>query len=439
MDLSRQLDAALADRPENRVLIGYSGGLDSHVLLHALANSPIAWERGLSAIHVDHGLHPDSRRWAEHCRKVCAALDVPLHVAQVRVVAEGDGPEAAARNARWRAYREHAGDDDILALAQHRDDQAETLLLRLLRGAGPTGLAAMRPWSERDDGLRVWRPWLSTPRDTLCRYAEHHALIWLDDPSNSNTDLDRNHLRHDVLPLMRQRWPRIDTVLAQAADLMADARALEHDVAIRLLAHAATLRSDVLALPPLQAAPRPQRWAALRLWLSRHGIVDTGPARLERIDRELIAASVDADPRLVVGKKVLRRYRQHAYLLAADADQPLTYRLDWDGLTPLRLPDGSTLRLDPAPTSALALTVASRRGGERLRAHDNGPRRELRLLFQELAVPTWQRARWPVLWLDGEVVAFADLVLAGDFAGRLRALGSTLRFDPADAGTGDAR
>lgn len=439
MDLTRRLDTALAGLPEGGVLVGYSGGLDSHVLLHALAHSPVARARGLRAVHVDHGLHPDSPRWAEHCRAVCAVLDVLLHVAHVQVIPDGDGPEAAARRARWRAYREHAAHDDIIALAQHRDDQAETVLLRLLRGAGPAGLAAMRPWSERDDGLRVWRPLLSTPRDTLRRYADRHGLSWLDDPSNASLDFDRNHLRLEALPLLRRRWPRIDAVLAQAADLMADARALEHDVAARLLAQAATLRGDMLALPPLQAASRPQRWAALRLWLSRHGIVDTGATRLARIDRELIDAAIDADPRLVLGEKVLRRYRRHVYLLAAEADQPLAYRFDWDGLAPLSLPDGSSLRLDPAPSAPLALTVASRRGGERLRVRDNGPRRELRLLFQELAVPTWQRTRWPLLWLGEETVAFADLALAGDFARRLDALGSTLRFDPADAGTGPSR
>lgn len=431
MTLPLQLDTALAVLPQGTLLAGFSGGLDSLALLHALALLPAARARGLRAIHVDHGLHADSRHWAEHCRQRCMALDVPLHVARVQVTDAGDGPEAAARRARWQAFRAQAGDDDILVLAQHRDDQAETVLLRLLRGAGPSGLSAMRSWSERRDGLRVWRPLLATPRAELHSHAQQHDLHWLDDPSNASADYDRNHLRLQVLPLLRQRWPRLDATLAQTAQRMADAQALEHDAAARLLAQATTLCDDMLALSPLQAATRPQRWAALRAWLTRHGITDIGAARLAQIDREVIAAAVDADPRLPLADHVLRRYRRHLYVLPADADRPLDYRCDWDGLAPLSLPDGSLLQLDPAPSSALALTVGSRRGGERLRVHDAGPRRDLRLLFQELGVPTWQRRRWPLIVQDGEVVAFADLVLAEGFARQLAALNCQLRFTPA--------
>src|SRR5690606_32810797 len=147
--------------------------------------------------------------------------------------------------------------------------------------------------------------------------------------------------------------------------------------------------ANILLLPPLQAATRAQRWAALRLWLRTHGVSDAGAARLSRIERELIDAGIDADPCLPLGGRVLRRHRQTLHLLAAGADQPLRYRLEWDGLAPLTLPDGSVLALDPPPPQALALLVASRQGGERLRVHSPGPRRELRLLFQELGVPTW--------------------------------------------------
>lgn len=431
MNLHRDIERALADLPAGPLRVGFSGGMDSTVLLHALAALPEARARGLRAIHVDHGLHPGSSQWAEHCAAICAGLDIPLTVQRVQVTVEGDGPEGAARRARWQAFSEHADPDDIIVLAHHRDDQAETVLLRLLRGAGPTGLAAMRAWSERDDGLRVWRPLLGTSRAALERHARHAAMTWLDDPGNAVGEYDRNHLRLDILPALRQRWPQVDAVLAQAAERMADAQALELDVASRWLARAATLRDDVLALMPLREAPRPQRWATLRLWLHRLGVPDTGAARLAQIDREVIGAAKDADPRLPLGDRVLRRFHGELHLLDADADSPLQYRFDWDGSQVLTLPDGARLTLDPAPAQALALTVASRSGGERLRVHEQGPRRELRLLFKELGVPTWERARWPVIWQDGEAVAFADVVLAAAFARRLEALGSTLRFIPA--------
>jgi len=428
-----QLDAELERLPAGPLLVGFSGGLDSSVLLHALAHSPVARARGLRAIHVDHGLHRDSAHWATHCQAVCTQLGVPLQVVRVEVVPRGEGPEGAARNARWQAFRVHAGAAHILVLAHHRDDQAETVLLRLLRGAGPTGLSAMRPWCVREDGLRVWRPLLALPRECLRDYARQHALDWLDDPGNELPDYDRNLLRLEVMPRLRRRWPQLDATLAQVAGRMADAVELEHEAARRLLARAATPCANILLLPPLQAATRAQRWAALRLWLRTHGVSDAGAARLSRIERELIDAGIDADPCLPLGGRVLRRHRQTLHLLAAGADQPLRYRLEWDGLAPLTLPDGSVLALDPPPPQALALLVASRQGGERLRVHSPGPRRELRLLFQELGVPTWLRQRWPVLWQDGEPVAFADLVVAARFRRRLQALGCSLRFTPVDA------
>jgi tRNA(Ile)-lysidine synthase len=433
MDILRDIAHALAGLPAGRLLVGFSGGMDSTVLLHALAALPEARARDLRAIHVDHGLQPDSRRWAEHCAGVCAGLGIPILVQRVQVTVEGEGPEGAARRARWQAFREQAGHDDIIVLAHHRDDQAETVLLRLLRGAGPTGLAAMRMWSERDDGLRVWRPLLATPRAGLERHARHAGLAWLDDPGNATGEYDRNHLRHDILPALRPRWPQVDAVLAQAAERMADAQALELAVAGQWLARATTLRPEVLALAPLSDAPRPQRWATLRLWLQRLGVPDTGAARLAQIDREVIGAAIDADPRLLLGTHVLRRFQGHLHLLQAGADSPLEYRIDWDGRGVLALPDGSRLALDPPPVQPLPLRVSSRRGGERLRVHEQGPRRELRLLFQELRVPTWERARWPVIWQAGEAVAFADVVLAGAFARQLEAQGMSLRFTPAGA------
>lgn len=425
---SQRIDASLAKLPAGALVVGFSGGSDSTVLLHLLAHAPAARARGLRALHVDHGLHADSARWAAHCRAVCAKLGVTLAVATVRVDAAGDGPEAAARRARWQAYAEQVGDAEILVLAHHRDDQAETVLLRLLRGAGARGLSAMRPFARRR-GLRVWRPLLATPRAALRDYAAAHGLQWLEDPANVEFRYDRSYLRTEVMPRLRVRWPQADRAIAQTAERMADARMLERDAGAVLLAQAATIEARRLAWPPLAAAKRSLRWATLRLWLRRAGLGDVGAARLARIDAELIGAGVDADPRLVIGGKALRRYREHLYLLDADADAALDYRIDWNGRAPLALPDGiGTLAIEPATAVDLPLVVASRRGGERLRLHPGGPSRELKHLLQEQGVPPWLRARWPVLWLDGEPAGFADLLLDVRLRARLDALGARLRF-----------
>ena len=192
----------------SHVWVAFSGGLDSTVLLHRLAHDAVIRRQGLSAVHVHHGLQAEADAWAAHCATVCHALDVPLRTVRVQVDRErGEGLEAAARHARHAAFAATMGHGDVLAIAHHRDDQAETFLLRALRASGPDGLAAMRPWRAFGPGW-LWRPLLETPRDDVHAYARAHALTWIEDPSNARTDLDRNFLRHDVLPLLEGRWPQ---------------------------------------------------------------------------------------------------------------------------------------------------------------------------------------------------------------------------------------
>ncbi|MCC7248835.1 MAG: tRNA lysidine(34) synthetase TilS, partial [Lysobacter sp.] len=225
----RQANAPLTWRPRPAiaasapVVVGFSGGLDSTVLLHRLAADPAMRAHGLRAVHIDHGLHPDATRWAEHARTVCAALGIECRTITVAVPREsGLGPEASARRARRAAFAEALAAGEVLALAQHRDDQAETFLLRALRASGPDGLAAMRPWRAFASGW-MWRPLLDVPRSDLLAYAEREGLQWIEDPSNRDESIDRNWLRHRVLPLLRERWPQADVALARAAALSAEA------------------------------------------------------------------------------------------------------------------------------------------------------------------------------------------------------------------------
>ncbi len=411
--LPANVDALADHRPDARLVVAFSGGLDSTVLLHWLASQPTVRERGLRAVHIDHQLQADSAHWAAHCRQQCTALGIALEVIPVEVNHDGSGPEAAARRARWRAFEQGIdADSEVLALAHHQDDQAETLLLRLFRGAGPAGLAAMHRWSVRRSGLRIWRPLLDLPRQTLSNWAREQRLTWIEDPSNQSQQFDRNHLRHAVMPGLRERWPNLDRSLDHVARRQADAFALERLAAEQLLAQAATGDRHRLQLAPLRAAPRQARWAALRHWLSAHGARDLGGNRLQRIDDELIGAGADATPRIELGRCLLRRHRDLLYVLPTGSDGALSYRLAWDGLAPLRLPeDVGTLSIEPTPGQPLALTVASRRRGESLRLRVGGPRRKLKHLLQESAVEPWLRDRWPVLWLDDEPAGFADVLI----------------------------
>ncbi len=434
-NLSARLQEGLPETGTGLV-VGFSGGLDSTVLLHALSRIESARRRGLRALHVDHGLHAESAAWAQHCRRICEQFAVPVAVARVQVHADGSGPEAAARRARWQAFATTAAANEILVLAQHRDDQAETVLLRLLRGAGPAGLAAMQPWSEHADGLRVWRPLLALARSELSAYAHQHALRWIEDPSNADAGHERNWLRHQLLPQLRQRWPQADASLAQVAQRQSEALALERECGRRLLARAATPDSRVLDIPTLMTAERPRRNAALRLWL--HGLIGTSPGagRLQRIEHELLLARADAEARIELPPMpdgpalVLRRHQDELHALAPESDRPLRYDLAWDGLRALTVPGAGRLSLEPAPATPLSLQVRSRRGGERLRLHPQRPRHRLKHLLQETGVPTWLRSRWPVLWLEGQPAGFADVVLGDELRAVLERNGSRLRFLP---------
>lgn len=262
----RPAPAAHAQAP---VLVGYSGGMDSHALLHALAN--LRGAAALRAVHVDHDLQADSAAWARHCADVCAALGVALDIRRVRV--ERDGPlglEGAARAARRAAFAASLRPGEVLALAQHRDDQAETFLLRALRASGSDGLAAMRPWRPFAAGW-LWRPLLAVPRQALQAYARAQGLRWVDDPTNLETDRDRNFLRHRVLPLLRERWPQADAALARSAALSAESADLLQDEDARLLAAAACGDGDGLSVPALRAWPASRRARLLRRWVAQGG------------------------------------------------------------------------------------------------------------------------------------------------------------------------
>jgi tRNA(Ile)-lysidine synthase len=207
MTLIATLQRHLAQAPAGPIAVAFSGGMDSSVLLHALAQIPAARARGLRAIHVDHGLHVDSRRWSAHCEAFAHALDVPLVVHAVSVERKtGSGLEDAARTARFGAFARLLLPGEILALAQHRDDQAETILLKLLRGAGPEGLGGMRTLRQFAHG-NLWRPLLEMSRHTLIEYARQHDLRWIEDPSNADTRLRRNFLRREILPRLSEHWP----------------------------------------------------------------------------------------------------------------------------------------------------------------------------------------------------------------------------------------
>jgi tRNA(Ile)-lysidine synthase len=422
------------------LLVGFSGGLDSTVLLHALASFDAARARGVRAVHVHHGLHPDADAWATHCERVCAALDVPLVVRRVHVQPSGHGPEATARAARMAAFADVLREGEALALAHHQGDQAETFLLRALRGSGVEGLRAMRRWRRFGHGW-LWRPLLDVPHEALREYARRHALVWIDDPSNADTTLDRNFLRHRVLPLLRERWPHADAALALSAALQGETQALLRAEDARLLEAAQGGHPDTLDLHLLRTWPAARRARVLRRWMDALGLPPLPRHGIACIETEVLTAPHDATACFAWSGAVVRRWRD---VLHADWERPVLpadWTARWDGRRPLALPDGDHLVLEGTPTGFQpAVRVAARQGGERIRLPGRTHSHALKHVLQDHDVPPWVRERLPLLLdADGDVVAAGDLFFSAGFASWLSRENARLVWERADATGGRVR
>ena len=422
-DLSAQLGAALAAAPPGVLRVAYSGGPDSSALLHALSLLPAARRRDLQALHVDHGLHADSARWAAHCLAQCAQWQIPITLLRVRVDARsGMGMEAAARNARYAALAERLPPGGLLVLAQHRDDQAETVLLKLLRGAGPEGLGGMRELRAFAGGW-LWRPLLEIPRNTLRAHVETHGLRVIDDPANRDPAHARSFLRQHVLPQLGQHWPEASAALLHIARVqraLADDLAQRSAQALRTLLDAPTQTLDVaawLALPEVLHA------SVLARWLHPLGLDVPGCAQRDALQRMLREAARDRNPQLRYAGSVLRAWRGRLYAEPWSPPPPDAWTLAWDG-APLALPGGASLHLDASARFDPPLRVRACRVGERVRPAGAAHARDLGSLFQRANVPPWQRARCPLIeTAAGEMLALGDIVLSAAGQAYFDALG----------------
>ncbi len=406
--------AALFDaHPRIRDLtLGYSGGMDSHALLHLLASHRHCWpRRALAAVYVDHGLQAASAAWGEHCAAICRELSVPFQVLRVDArPAPGESPEAAARRARYAALAAELDPATALLTAHHRDDQAETLLLQLLRGAGPHGLAAMPAASRLGPGWLL-RPLLNVDRADLRTHALEHGLRWIEDGGNQDSRFDRNYLRQRILPLLRERWPAVGRNLARSAQWCAETADWLDADADADLARAATSRPNALHIPALRELGEPRQRNVLRRWLRRLGLPVPDARQLRHVLHDALSAARDRQPCIHWPGGEVRRDRDTLYalppLVAHDARQIFIWRHEIGGYPPLELPGLGTLRLretfgEGLRSETLAgavLAIRFRQGGERFRPVGRHHSQELKKLLQEAGIPPWQRDRLPLLYL----------------------------------------
>ena len=403
----RVLLSSVPDLPGQRVCVGLSGGIDSIVLLDVLGLLAPRYHWRLSAIHVDHQLSPNAGAWAAFCRRVCRVRGVPLRVVKVRV-ARGNSTEAAARDARYAAYR--ACRADVIALAHNQDDQVETLLLRLLRGAGVKGLAGM-PHTRRDGMLRVVRPLLDVPRLQIERYAVRRGLQWVEDESNTDTRYLRNFLRGDLLPRIAERVPGYRGTLTRAAGHLAEAAALLDELAQMDARHC--IRDDTIMMEGLHRLSDARAGNLLRHFFARAGIAMPDKRTLDEALRQALRAKRDARVNIDLGSHALHRFDGALHLTPRWDAPPSGLKVRWQGERTLRIaplegalimPRGKGKGIDQACLLAAPVYVRLRQGGERLRPEAGRPRRRVKDLLQEHKVPPWVRDRLPFLWSGRHLV-----------------------------------
>jgi tRNA(Ile)-lysidine synthase len=391
--------------------IAFSGGLDSTVLLHLLAHLAKAESLpALNAIHVHHGLQTAADDWPEHCRSVCDSLGVPLQVVHVQVQ-PGASLERAARNARYAAFIETLQANEVLLTAQHRDDQAETLLFRLLRGAGVRGLSGM-PGQRRLGRGHLLRPLLDVSRADLEAYATGHQLSWIEDPSNQDRQFSRNYLRHQVFPALTDRWPQAVATMARSAAHLSEAQGLLDELAQLDLANARSLSEfHWLGLPSLQLAPLAELSAARQRNALSHWLGSM--TRLPDSDHwsgweDLRDATRDARPIWRLAEGELHRAGGRIWWLSGSwLRTPPSAGIWPDPSIPLALPENGNLALTgQAPEGPLQIRY--REGGEVMHLSDRG-HRDLKRLLNERGVPGFARGRWPLLYREEQLLAVASV------------------------------
>ena len=422
------IEQALASVPGPcRIHVGYSGGLDSTVLLHML----VAWQQArpsgqgkaqpLRAIHVNHQLLPQAQSWQLHCQQVCKQWQVELNCLTATVDQGAASLEQQARLARYQCFDEQVGAGEMLVLAHHRDDQVETLLQRLARGSGPLGLGAMTMVSQRRD-YRIVRPLLELDREQLARYASHHKLNSIEDPSNQDDSFERNFLRNRILPLWRQQHPRLNQTLARSARLCQESSELLEQLAELDLG---LPRPDGgLSLSRLEPLNTPRRNNLLRYWLRQQGFQPPSEVVLGRIEAEVMVAAEDAQPRVEWGSCCVRRFQSVLYCmdlnLPSGEQESIPFSIPFE---PIRLPYGflsgglgsngqtpfSQEVLRQAP-----LSVRFRQGGERL-TMPGRPSKPLKDLFQEMGVPPWLRGVWPIVYVGERIAGLPGLLVCAGF------------------------
>ena len=401
-------------------LVAYSGGLDSHALLYLCAQCSSLPVR---AVYIHHGLQDEADQWSEHCARVCAALDIPFKTIHVDASKRsGESPEEAARKARYDGLKSELEAGDCLLTAHHQDDQSETVLLQLFRGAGVAGLAAM-PMIRQTDHLFHARPLLAFSRDEIHSYADENNLQWIEDPSNTDINFDRNLLRHDIIPVVKKRWSQLGVSLSKMASQQQDALEIIEAMAGVDLASIVMQQAHVIDMTGLAKLSNARQLNVLRSWI--HQCAQDAPTAnvLHQVQSILLAAD-DASPKVCWGQSEIRRYQRKLYCLKR-VDHDVVEVFDWNPDKKLVLENlGIELEAGQLISQGLkpelldnTLKVTFRQGGEKIQPVGRKNTHSLKKLMQDAGIPPWQRSRIPLIYLNDELICVYGYWLAEGFSG----------------------
>jgi len=399
--------------------IAYSGGLDSHVLLHAAAELRHQKNFAPHAIHIHHGLNSEADFWATHCQNICAALDIPCKIVNINIqCSAGDSIEACARKARYAAIANYLNTNEYVLTAQHADDQAETVLLQLLRGAGISGLAAMPRISKLGKGFLI-RPFLNHTRAELRKYAESVGLQWIEDSSNADLRFDRNFLRHDIMPRLKNRWSGVISTMGRVARHQVEAKHLLEEVGKSDFQHCQGEHIDQISISALSHLTAARQANVIRYWLNLLNLPLPRTAQLHHILNDMLTAQQDAQPLVRWQGTDIRRYHNTLFAMENLPNPPSLHSLAWSPSTPLDLPLGRLIAQETCGQGLVFsdnLTIRFRQGGEHCRWR--GHRRSLKKMLQAAHIFPWLRNFIPLIYKENILVAIANIGVCDGFTAK---------------------
>ena len=390
--------------------VALSGGVDSVVLLGLLHSLQKKHRFTLNATHVHHGLSKNADKWVKFCEKLCATLSIPLDIHYVKLPKKKSlGIEGEARQLRYEKLLQSKS--DLIVLAHHADDQAETFLLQLIRGAGVKGLSSMAHF---DDTRKLWRPILNQSRSDIESYAKQHKLKWVEDESNQNTDFDRNFVRSKVLPILNNRFNHIIKVISRSTAHLAEAQNLLDDLAkLDLKKHLKSINCDYkIKVNTLNTLSLTRAKNVLRYWLEMNDQLMPSKDLLDELLRQVLHAKKDAELKIELSKNCeIRRYKDEIYLVKKNQQTNKNYEIVWQGESEILLPNGSKLKFKKVKGRGISferikdkqLIISNRKGGESFKPDSKRPTKKVKQLFQESDLTPWEREAAPLIFINNDL------------------------------------